>query len=94
MSVCVYVRMYAQVMYSDDCLCLSFSIQTLKALDSYVVSDEEVVENFTMTGKFATFSKELKLKRGFTSFHQVRSESQNVCTYIRTYVCNCIHTHT
>ena len=83
LHVSMCIRMYAQVMYSDDCLCLSFSIQTLKALDSYVVSDEEVVENFTMTGKFATFSKELKLKRGFTSFHQVHSESKDVCTYIR-----------
>jgi hypothetical protein len=70
------------------------SIQTLKALDSYVVSDEEVVENFTMTGKFATFSKELKLKRGFTSFHQasVRDELQSLRSllcYVNRIIAKC-----
>ena len=41
----------------------SSSVSTLKALDAYVISDEEIVENLPMSGRFAAFSKELRLRR-------------------------------
>ena len=41
---------------------LPVSIMSLQALDEYAVSDEEIIENMSIQGKFQTFSPHLKLQ--------------------------------
>ena len=57
----VHIRTYVHVLFSVTIG--SSSVSTLKALDACVISDEEIVENLPMSGRFAAFSKEMRLRR-------------------------------